>query len=140
MSEQKTDDLWPRDFTPIVDDPAPVVVLQQQASLLSGKTGGRVEGFVSESTVEGTFYASLYFRSPSLGDSMYKVLHIALPVTFDPINPFPLTVNNSCEPSETVVTDMEEFKEWLKSVLSSEKVGAIIGNLIHYSSKRTVAS
>ena len=43
MSEQKTDDLWPRDFTPIVDDPAPVVVLQQQASLLSGKTGGRVE-------------------------------------------------------------------------------------------------
>lgn len=140
MSDQKTVDLWPRDFTTIVDDPAPVVLLKQQAELLSGKTGGRVEGIVRESTVEGTFYASLYFRSPSLGDSMYKVLHIALPVTLDPLHPFPLTVNDSCEPSETVVTDMEDFKEWLKSVLSSEKVGAIVGNLIKYSSKRTIAS
>ena len=139
MSEQQSDDLWPRDFTAIVDDPAPVVLLKQQARLLSGKTGGSVEGIVRESTVEGTFYASLYCQSPFLGDYSYKVLHIALPVTCDPASPFPLTVNDSCEPSETVVTDMEEFREWLKSVLSSEKVGAIVGNLIKYS-KRTFAS
>ncbi len=138
MPEQ-TDDLWPRDFTTMVDDPAPAVLLKQQARLLSGKTAGRVEGVVRESTVEGTVFYSLYLRSRVLGESMFKVLYIALAVTRDPASPFPLTVNDSCAALETKVNDMDEFREWLRSVLSSEGVGAVIGNLIK-NSERTVAS
>jgi hypothetical protein len=132
------DDFWPTNFPTVAGPSAPVGLLREQAIILAGKTGRRVEGVVRESTVEGTVYYSLYLKAPALGDYMFKVLHIAHPVTQGPLNPFPLTVEDSFTGVPITVSNMEEFKSWLKSVLASEKVGTVIANLIRHSEPQIV--
>lgn len=131
-----TEDLWPVALTATAEDPAPVVLLRQQAELLPGKTDGHVEGVVSYGAVGGTDYYNLYLRSPALGDYMYKILYIALPLTWNQATPFSLAAKDSFSENEVQITDEHHFKEWLRQVFSSEPVIAVVNNMRRRAERR----
>jgi len=133
-----TEDFWPPDF-PTGSDPEPVLLLKQQAELLTARTNGRVEGIVKSSAEGGTAFHSLYARVPALGDYMYKLLYIAHPVAADPANPFPIAVEDSLYLDRKSIQTMDEFRHWLKDILASEWVRTTIGRLLQYSSERVAS-
>ena len=75
------DDLWGADFDPNDVESEPIRLLKKQADLLGKKTGGRVQGFVKQDvSPDGTVWASLYARVPSLKNYEHKLISIAYPV------------------------------------------------------------
>jgi hypothetical protein len=135
---QPPEDFWPADF-PTASDPEPVVLLKQQAQLLTTKTNGRVEGVVKRSAEGGVVYHSLYARVPALGDYMYKFLYVAHSLAANPANPFPIHVEDSFYLDRKSMHTMEEFRQWLKDILASEWVRTTIGRLIDFSSERVAS-
>lgn len=133
MSDTATD-YWPADlFT--AEDPEPVTLLKDQADRLRGRTNGRVLGVVDPGVVEGTLYYSLYLTVPELGDYRFKVLYIAYPVSREPSNPWPISAQDSFGGPEVKIGNMDNFREWLKSILSSSKVKSVVGNLMRPGSR-----
>ncbi len=121
------EDFWPDYNKTITEDPAPVVLLKEQARLLGRKTGGRVEGVVREVPMGGGTTYFLNLRAPAIGDYEYKILDFHIPLTVGVMRPFPFQASDS---DRTVqIANMENFKEWLKTTLSSESVANVIGNL-----------
>ena len=109
-------------------------------------TNGLVEGVVKESTIEGTVWYALYLWAPLLGVYMTRVRHIAIPLNRPPSDPFSFAVQNVSDwasESEFVrqdkhLSDLGEFKTWLRDVLSSGPVVSVIENLISRSHKAAV--
>jgi hypothetical protein len=126
-----SDDFWPTEIID-TDDPPPVKLLKEQAVLLGGKTNNAVEGIVKTSTEEGTAYYSLYLRANALGDYLYKLLYIAHPAIGRTGNIYPITVQNSAGGAPIQIEDDDEFREWLRSELSSDYVRRAIGSLLRY--------
>ncbi len=138
--DDQVEDLWPTEFNTKLPDPEPARLLKQQASLLSKRTGGVVEGVVEENTIDKTDYYSLYLTAPALGEYMVKILYIALPTKRRLSNPFPLTVvDTSDDDKGQEVSDLDQFKSWLKDILNSNAVKAILGSMMSRSA-RTVSS
>ena len=131
-------DYWPRDF-PVVDSPAPVALLEQQAELLRGHTGGLIEGVVKPHVEYGTAYYSLYLKADALGDYLYKLLYIQFPADRDSREPFPIMAQGAFGRPRVVIDDVDGFRDWLRDQLSSDGVKIIIGNLLRYirESRRT---
>jgi len=125
---EPVEDLWPANLFK-VDDPAPVVFLKKQAGLLEGRTGGLVEGMVRENVLGGTVWYSLYLRAVGGDDYMFKILSVFYPMDRGTFDPYPFTAIDSFAGEEFTVTDLGAFKDWLKSVLASESVRTVIGNL-----------
>lgn len=123
------EDLWPAVLTSTAEEPLPVVLLRRQAELLPGKTERHVEGVVKYGAVGGTDFYSLYLRPSFPEDYMYKILHIALPLTWNRAAPFSLTAKDSFSDKEVQIADEPQFKEWLSGVFSSEPVLAVINNM-----------
>jgi hypothetical protein len=121
-------DLWGEAFVIEPRDSYPVVLLKEQAEALTERTKGLVRGVVTKDIKTGTVWASLYANVPSPDDYMYKILTLAYPVSDDPDNPRNLTAYYADE--ETFVDDPSE---WLKNVLSSNRVHSMIINLMRYS-------
>jgi len=125
------EDYWPSDF-PVVDAPAPVALLEQQAELLGKHTEGQIQGFVKPHVEDGTAYYSLYLRAEALGDYLYKLLYIAFPTDCDSSKPFSMTAQNAFGGPPVLIDDAEGFRDWLRQQLSSDRVQVIIGNLLRY--------
>ena len=125
------EDFWPRNF-PVVDPPAPVALLNQQAELLGRHTGGQVEGIVIPSVEETTAYYSLNLKADALGDYLYKLLHIGIPTDCDPSKPFPITAQTAFGQASVKINNAQDFREWLQHQLSSDRVQVTIGNLLRY--------
>jgi hypothetical protein len=143
MAEPKRDgkvDLWGAAF---VDDPresAPVALLRGQADALTERTGGRVEGVVLTEAEKGEVWASLYAKAPALQNYMYKLLSVSHSVLDDPDNPSPIVVDEDLGGLEGgTLPGMDEFREWLGHVLSSERAHAVIVNLLRYSTERAAS-
>jgi hypothetical protein len=136
---EPTENFWPANFPTGNDDPEPVLVLKQQAQLLTTVTDGHVEGVVKRSVEAGTVYHSLYGRVPALGDYMYKFLYVAYPVSANLTNPFPIDVEDSLHLDRKSIQSMDEFRHWLKDILATEWVETTIGRLIDYSSDRVAS-
>jgi hypothetical protein len=134
----RIENYWGTDF-PIGSDPAPVVLLKQQAQQLTESTQGKVEGVVKESAEGGTAYTSLYARVPAMGNYQFKILYIAHPMLADPSNPFPITAEDSFGLEKRTLADMQEFDRYLRDLLSSALVRTAIGNLIKYASSRAAS-
>lgn len=136
---EPTENFWPADFPTGNSDPEPVLLLKQQAELLTTVTNGRVEGVVKRSAEGGTVYHALYGRVPALGDYMYKFLYIAYPLAANMANPFPIAVEDSLYLDRKSIQSMDEFRQWLKEILASEWVRSTIGRFIDYSSERVAS-
>src|SRR5690349_3288347 len=128
---------WGTDFPPANDSVA-VALLRQQASKLADVTQGAVEGVVKEAAEGGTIFASLYAAVPAAGEYEFKILYIAHPIVADPVNPFPITVEDSFEKTKYSMPDMPTFDDYLRKLLSSKPVRTAISNLIKYSQRRRV--
>ncbi len=122
------EDYWPNDLTTVAD-PEPVVFLKELARALQEKTNGSVRAEVTSNTVEGTVYYSLYLKAPHLGDYRFKILYLSHPIFRDAGNPYPIKVQHSFDGQVTEISDFDDFKQWLKPVLSSPQVKAVIENL-----------
>ena len=130
------EDFWPSSFRTADADPEAVDILKEQAKVLGEKTNGVVEGVVKDSTIEGTVYYSLHLKAPALGGSLFKVLHIAFPVTQSPNNPYPFVGEDAFGGDASSFANIAEFKTWLKATLSSQLMAGVIGNLIRRSKTR----
>ncbi len=143
MAEPSPDvDLWGDPFADGREAPesAPVALLREQADVLTSRTGGRVEGVVLKDTQQGTSWASLYVKVPSLQGYMHKIIAVNHPVSADPANPFPLMAGDLLSGRDLEkIHGMEEFRDWLKSALSSDGVHAVIVNLLTYSPDRAAS-
>lgn len=126
---EPAEDLWGPDFPEEHEDSAPVLLLEEQARILGRKTGGRVEGEVRQSAEGATAWISLYARVPALGGYLFKLVSFAHPVD---AGPFPLKAFSALDGREQEITDMGHYKEWLHSVLSSERVRQVVTNLMRY--------
>lgn len=133
---EDVDDYWPEHFTAAWTDPPPAALLRRQADLLAGRTNNVVKGVVTEGAREGTAYYSLYLTAPALGEEQFKILSIAFPWVRGPAHAFPLIAYDSSASKETKLANMDEFRAWLKGVLSSELVATIVGELIRRSDDR----
>jgi hypothetical protein len=94
---------------------------------------------VKQSAEGGTVYHALYARVPALGDYMYKLLYIALPIAADPVDPFPIDAEDSRNLDKKSIPNMDEFRRWLKRILASDWVRTTIGRLLQYSSERVAS-
>jgi hypothetical protein len=126
------EDFWPSTLA-AAPDPEPVVFLKEQAQILGGKTGGRIQGVVKDNTLGGTVYYSLYLQPRGEDDYLFKILSVSHPLTRGASDPFPMTAQDSFGGPEISVRDMAGFKAWLKSVLSSPKIIVVVGNLLRQS-------
>ncbi len=136
------DDLWGGGFHPSDVEPAPVALLREQASLLSSKTEGRVVGDVKEHvSSDGTVWTSLYARVPALGDYEHKIISLSFPVTARDLGfPSPLTAVNTRDGDKVEFDDMGRFRDWLRTVLTSDEVRSIINKLMRYGGKATASA
>lgn len=136
MPESGTDNYWGTFDFSTRDDSAPAALLKHQADKLREVTGGQVEGSVEEDVQGGTVFASLYAGVPDPLDYQFKVVYVAFPITADPANPSPITVEDSFGGGKKVLRDMREFDHYLRDLLASGPVRAAIGNLIRYGASR----
>ncbi len=118
---------WGTEFPQQTADSPPVVLLKEQADILTQVTGTKVRGGLKQSVLGGTLFTSLYLSASSRDDYQFKLLYIAHPVFADPKNPFPLTAEDSIHERQQSIRDMDEFRRWLKELLSSEVVQATVG-------------
>jgi hypothetical protein len=141
MKMPDQEDLWGETFHR--SDSAPLRLLEKQASLLTTKTGGQVQGVVKKDvSPEGTVWMSLYARVPNLANYEHKLISIAHPVTVrDPESPCPIVAVDTNVGDKVSFEDMARFREWLGKVLSSTDVHAVINNLMAYAvTEREAAS
>jgi len=143
MADHETeipDDLWGVDFSEDSAELASVVLLNEQASALTRRTGGRIEGVVVREFREGTIWASFYARVPALQNYMHKLVTTAYPVDAGTSNPFFLSVKDTFGTEDfTNIKGMDHFRSWLRDVLSSPEAHAVINNLLKLSSDRAAS-
>jgi hypothetical protein len=134
MAESR-EDFWPSEI-PDPGDPAPVALLKEQAELLAVKTSGEIEGVVRMYIEDGTAYHTLFLKPIPLGDYLYKLLSISYPVFRHSSDIYPISAENSGEgrayTGGVSLANEEEFRDWLRSQLSSEYVRSTLGTLKNY--------
>ncbi|HWE96490.1 MAG TPA: hypothetical protein VG269_21185 [Tepidisphaeraceae bacterium] len=130
---QNTPDLWPMDFGP-VDAHLPVVILREQAALLSKKTSGLVQAEVRTSSREHSalkiacdFEHRFYLIAPALDNYRYYLFMVGhgaadlYPVHFYP---------RESEGEDVELRSEKEFLNKLAEVFSSDDTRRIIQTLI----------
>lgn len=128
------EDFWP-DEIPDPADPAPVVLLKEQAALLGQKMNGELEGVVRTSTDNGMVYYSLHLKADALGDYLYKLLDIVYP-TIGRVDDYPILAQGANDRFRINIGDDDEFRKWLRDQLSSAYVRSALGNLRRYVRER----
>jgi len=120
-----SDDLWPNDIVDSTVIP-PVVFLKEQASALTKKTNGLVEGHIESSQDGSSFIHRFNFVAPALGHytvSFLRVIH--------EIDLYPITVEDTLRNTTyQAAQSKEEFEGVLLKAFSTEKVKKVIHSLI----------
>ena len=128
-------DLWGKPFPAtcsVSTEPAPVVLLRQQADALTERTSGRVQGVVLRSFDNGKEFASLYAKVPALQGYMYQILTIAHPITDSPNDPSAMQGSHGLygDSDWQKIDSMAHLTSWLQDALSSDQAHAVIVNLL----------
>lgn len=146
------ENFWPDVLLLQLPDSEPIHFLKEQAGYLGERTQGRVIGTVRENVINDTVYFSLYLKNPQRREKTlaervltnpgpggedygFEILHVAHPLTKGAADPFSLQAQDSFGGANVAVSSMDEFKSWLKSVLTSERVISVIGNLMRAAKK-----
>jgi hypothetical protein len=126
MSEQ-TLDFWP-DIATARPKVTPLSLIKQQAALLGKHTNNLLEGAVVSSIREGRLVHRFLIKVPTL-DYSYELFMVSQFM----VDLYPVKVESAPnrEPGHPVTLESEqEFLDWLKEVLSSEKTQSILTNLL----------
>ncbi|MGB0560836.1 MAG: hypothetical protein ACPGVO_03420 [Spirulinaceae cyanobacterium] len=105
----------------------PKTILREQAEILTEATGGALIGEVSQRTHNSqTFSAALSIKVPALNDYRFNVLTIDYPIHL-----YPVTLQDQTGESQGhVCHTVEDYKEQLGKILSSERVKSVIAALL----------
>jgi len=120
-----SDDLWPEDIVDVTIIP-PVVFLKEQASALTKKTDGLVEGHIESSQEGQKFMHRFNFVAPALGHYTLSFLRVTHQIDLYPIRVQDV-LNNAVYSG---LESREEFGKALSEIFSTEKVKKVIHSLI----------
>jgi len=119
------DDLWPSDLGN-TDMVAPVAILREQASALGRKTNYILSGQVETHGIGGKIHHILYVVAPPLDNYKYEVLEVSHEAVF-----YPLWIrSDDAGVYNKEAKTQDEFMQFLKTILSSEKLKRVINSLI----------
>ncbi len=126
MSDQR-ESYWPTDFG-VETEITPLTILKEQAVLLGERTKNVVKARVQTKLDEKMEVRhSLYLIVPTLGNYRYFLLSVHHKPEIYPIRIFDGTTDR-----ELTAFSLDQFKEKLREILSSDRVRRIIGNLLTY--------
>jgi hypothetical protein len=131
-------DLWP-DLMLLPDKKAPVVLLREQAGLLSDKTNGLILGQVDKSKSNAVrvggklkiveFCYKFYLVAPALDNYRYKLFEIGHDIGLYPVGfniEDEIKKEISPDGSEPLAKDEREYLEILKKIFNCSKTKTII--------------
>ena len=117
-------DLWPPDLkTPA--SRTPVQILREQASLLTRKTNGLLEGEIVTITGDKGLIHRFNIVVIALGGYVYRLLSISHAAD----NLYPIAVLEPAS-NETTLNDEASLVEWLRQVLGSENTRRVVSILL----------
>jgi hypothetical protein len=121
---QQDRDFWPplgqTRITP------PVVILREQAALLANKSQGLIEGQVDTSAGGDRFYHRLYVVAPTLDNYRYQLLGVYHAILLYPV----YVIASGESKTERPLDSEEEFLNWLREVLSSDRTKQVLDALL----------
>jgi hypothetical protein len=148
-------DYW-QDFTIEVLPATPLGLLKYQASMLSQKTNGLLEGEISTYTDQGAIYNALDIVAPRLDHYRYTLIRIVSGPALYPVFVYdrsgvdytprdvPVKFPNVTVPklpnASFAVRDYEEFEKAVEEILSSKETANIIRSLMNQSKEMSPAS
>ena len=120
-----TENLW-GEIPDVSSVRAPVTILREQASVLTGMTGGLLEGHVAiDNRGDQTTYLTLSIVARTLNSYRIAIAGVEHALTL-----YPAAVRNLLTAGTRRVRDEQEFKLALKEVLSSEAVRRVLTALL----------
>ena len=124
-NEMVKTDLWPNEFC-VTDENVPVAILREQASLLSEKTGWKLQGLVSTRVEGKNFENYFHIVAPALDDYHYRLFKVK-----HGIEPYPLWIDSEVFPqTDYEVSTADDFLQALKTIFSAEPTKKLIGILL----------
>ncbi len=127
MTETTTENFW-GELPKVEKARTPLSILKEQAAMLGQLSNRLLEGDVTlESSSHSKIDAFLSIVAPSLGGYSIYIIRIMYDIQI-----YPLTVTTLFEPVNRPheIHNEEEFIEYLKAILSSDKVKRIISSLL----------
>jgi hypothetical protein len=122
------EDYWPVDPAP-EEDPPLLNFLRDLARALQNKTNRTVLAEVRCDTIQDKVHYSLFLKAPHLGNYSFKVFYISHYIVFDAADPFPVDAQDSFGGEVVELDDLDALKKWVREVLSSDRVKAVINNM-----------
>ena len=123
----------------------PIIILREQATILTELTNGLLEGVVTNRVTEGTnrlisqvedrepkeFSATLSIIAPALDGYVFRIMQVNYNLELYPVEVVALASHFFLSRDSTVSCDNEqEFVEALGNILSSDSVRQAIGRLL----------
>ena len=115
------EDLWPANFGTSSVVP-PVVILKQQAAILTQRTRRILQGEVLSEAGEETVYHNFYIKASALDNYRYKLFWVSHNVA----SLYPVTVSDH----EGSYTDEEALRRVLRDIFASEKTIKVVQSLM----------
>jgi hypothetical protein len=120
MANDVIPDLIPNEFGASETTP-PIRFLRAQQEILSRKTNGLVEAYVSTHPMNNLFIHSFYLAVPSLDNYRYSVFMVRHPVHF-----YPLDVCNSLTSTEVTCANEQEYVKALSDLFNSDAFKKVV--------------
>lgn len=121
----------------------PIIILREQATILTELTNGLLEGIVTNRVMEGInklggydaqepkkFNATLSIIAPALDGYTFRLLQVNYNLDLYPVEVLKLESNYFLSEDVTVCDNEAEFLEALSGVLGSEPVRTAVGKLL----------
>lgn len=121
---QTTRDLWPSNLVEAALPPPPLVLLQEQASLLAEKTQGTVEASVEKEVFGDRFIYQFVLKAPGLGGYEYTLFTVGHAI----VSVYPARFVFGEHP--TVAENEQEFTDAVATILSSERTKQVVNSLV----------
>ena len=121
---QTNQDMWPAEFG-VGDTTPPVMILREQATYLTKKTKGKVEGQVRTMPDGQEFRHCLYLVAPALDNYEYRLLCV-----WHPIELYPLRLMESGTDELRICSSEFEFLDQLATVLKGDKAQKVVQSLL----------
>ena len=125
----------------------PLIILREQATLLTQMTNAILEGVVVNQQVRSasdefdpfgprkTFRATLSIEAPALDGYVFQVLQVSYDLAL-----YPVEVNDLVNSKEYECIDQDSFEEAMRTILSSAAVLRAVGMLIAQSKSEQIAA
>lgn len=120
------EDLW-GDLPKVEKLRTPLVILKEQAELISDKTEGLLVGEISQQQQSADAFQYLFkLIAPTLNNYSYSVLSIKHNIGFYPLNILDMQGGERW----LVCSDENDYKEHLRIIFTAEKTQAVVSKLL----------